>query len=315
MASPSPRPSRRHQLLAVAIPRLRGARELTDVPTERRRIEDGHARAGATLERLPTVALPWLGRRHDVVRDDSAGFPSYVITRRGRPEPARTLYYVHGGAYVAGIDPFQVRYACRLAEEIGARVVMPAYPLAPEHTWKDSHDHLGEAAAGWAAAGGLVLAGDSAGGGIALAIALTLRDRGGVQADRLLLHAPWADLSTSTPETFEVAEDDPWLFVGKLTTYADWWAGSIADLTRPEVSPALGDLTGLPPGLMLYGTRDTLAPGCRLLARNAAGQGWELTAVERAGLLHCYSLFPGVPEAREDFRRAVAFLRSGGSGG
>lgn len=304
--------SRQHRLLAAAIPRVRRAQDLTEVPTERARLERAHREAGAALDRLPTVAVPGFGRRYEVVRDARAGFPTYVVTRRGRPAPQRTLFYVHGGGFVSGIDPFHVRYACRLGDAIGARIVLPAYPLTPEHTWKDSHDQLVDQAAHWAGIGGLVLAGDSAGGGLALAVALSLRDRarsGGTrQADRLVLHAPWADLTTSTPETFEVTEDDPWLFVGKLTTYADWWAGSIDDLTRPEVSPALGDLSGLPPGLMFHGTRDTLAPGCRLLTRNAEAQGWALTTVERPDLLHCYTLFPGVPEAREDFARAVAFL-------
>jgi acetyl esterase/lipase len=70
---------------------------------------------------------------------------------------------VHGGGYMAPIDPFHVRYATRLADAIGARVVMPDYPLAPEHTWKDSHDALVDDAARWAGSeGGAVLAGDSA---------------------------------------------------------------------------------------------------------------------------------------------------------
>ena len=83
----------------------------------------------------------------------------------------------------------------------------------------------------------LVLAGDSAGGGFALALALTLRDRGGPQPSHLVLHSPWVDLTTSTPETAEFSARDPWLFLGKLATYAAWWAGSPDDLGRPEVSP------------------------------------------------------------------------------
>ena len=114
---------------------------------------------------------------------------------------------------------------------------------------------------------GLVLAGDSAGGGFALAVAGTLRDRGGPQPTHLLLHAPWVDLTTSTPETEAFALRDSWLFLGKLRAYALWWAGSVDELGRPEVSPALGDLAGLPPALVFCGTRDTLAAGLRRAAR------------------------------------------------
>ena len=114
----------------------------------------------------------------------------------------RTVVYLHGGGYVAADRPVHVRYAARLASALGARVVLPDYPLTPEHTWRDSHDAMADLAERLGAdSEEVVLAGDSAGGGYALALALTLRDRGGPQPSRLLLHSPWVDLTTSTPET------------------------------------------------------------------------------------------------------------------
>jgi len=103
--------------------------------------------------------------------------------------------------------------------------------------------------------------------------------------------------------------DDPWLFIGKMQAYAEWWAGSTEELGRPEVSPALGDLAGLPPALMFFGTRDSLAPGGRLLVRRAAEAGWRLTSVEEPGLLHVYPLLPLIPEARRAWRQTLEFLR------
>ncbi|HEU5037565.1 MAG TPA: alpha/beta hydrolase [Nocardioides sp.] len=302
-------PSRRHQLLAWAVPRLRGSTDLESPDVERARLLAGQAKAKGGL---PTALVPRFAKRFSVVTEVLTGaageFPSYVVTPRGA-EPRRTVVYLHGGGYVAGIDPFHVRYLARLASTLGARVVLPDYPLAPAHTWRDSHDQLADLTARWAAdSDELVLAGDSAGGGYALAVAETLRDRGGPQPARLLLHAPWVDLTTSTPETAAFSEADPWLFVGKLQAYADWWAGSPADLGRPEVSPALGDLAGLPPALVFCGTRDTLAPGCRLLARRAGAAGWDLTYVERPGLIHVYPLLPLIPEARDAWRRTLTFL-------
>jgi acetyl esterase/lipase len=312
-------PSRRHDLLARLVPALRRARELDDEPTERARVEAWHA----TLDpepgldpgldpglgrTLPTRAVPRFAKRWEATVTD-IGFPCHVLTPRGRPV-TRTLYYVHGGGYMAPIDPFHVRYATRLADAIGARVVLPDYPLAPEHTWKDSHDALVDDAARWAASeGGAVLAGDSAGGGLALSMALSMRDRGLAQASSLVMHAPWVDLTTSTPETFAADAIDPWLFIGKVQAYAAWWAGSVDELGRPEVSPALGDLTGLPRALVLYGTRDLLAPGCRLLARRAAEAGWDLTAIEEPDLIHVYGLLPFVPESARAFRQVREFLR------
>src|SRR6478609_6033883 len=285
-------PSRRHDLLARLVPVVRRSRELDDEPTERARVESWHA----TLDRtLPTRAVPRFAKRWEATVTD-VGFPCHVLTPRGRPV-TRTLYYVHGGGFMAPIDPLHVRYAIRLADAVGARVVMPDYPLAPEHTWADSHDALVEDAARWAGSeGGAVLAGDSAGGGLAL-------------ASSLVLHAPWVDLTTSTPETFAADAIDPWLFIGKVQAYAGWWAGSHADLGRPEVSPALGDLAGLPRALVLYGTRDLLAPGCRLLVRRATEAGWDLTAIEEPDLIHVYGLLPFVPESARAFRQVTGFVR------
>jgi acetyl esterase/lipase len=298
-------PSLRHELLARLIPRLRKSGDLETEPAERARIEAWHR----TLVRtLPTRVTPRFHKHWDVSVTD-IGFPSYVLTPRHR-RVHRTLYYVHGGGFMGPIDGIQVRYATRLAEAIGARVVMPDYPLAPEHTWRDSHDALVEDAAHWSGEeGGIVLAGDSAGGGLALALSLSMRDRGLTQATHLVMHAPWVDLTTSTPETPAVDAIDPWLFLSKVKAYAGWWAGSPQDLGRPEVSPALADLAGLPTALMLYGTRDLLHPGCRLLARRAAAAGWDLTSIEEPDLIHVYGLLPFTPEARRAFRQVVDFVR------
>ena len=68
-------------------------------------------------------------------------------------------------------------------------------------------------------------------------------------------------------------------------------------------------LDGLPPGILLYGTRDLLAPGCRLLARRATEAGWDLTAIEEPDLIHVYGLLPVIPEAARAFRQVRAFVR------
>jgi monoterpene epsilon-lactone hydrolase len=298
-------PSRRHDLLAHAIPRVRRARELEDEHTERLRVEQWHA----TLDRsLPTRLVPAFARSFSVITEEVAGFPVHVVTPR-HLDPDRTLFYVHGGGFMAPIDPFHVRYVTRLATALSARVVLPDYPLAPEHTWRDSFDPLADLAARWAGDSRVTLAGDSAGGGYALALAIALRDRGGPTPNEMLLLSPWVDLTTSTPATESYDAVDPWLFLGKLRAYAGWWAGSPDDLERPEVSPALADLSDLPRTLMFSGSRDLLVPGCRLLADRAAATDWDLTYLERPDLLHVFPMLPFIPEARTAHRITLEFLR------
>lgn len=301
-------PSRRHQALARAIPRLRRSRELDNEPAERARVERWHARLDRSFPVVPGFRRRFSVRTEELTGASGAPFASYVVTRRGST-PRRTVLYLHGGGFMAPMDAAHVRYAGRLATALDARVVLPDYPLAPEHTWRESHAALVEQAERCGASDELILAGDSAGGGLALALALSLRDRGRVTPARLLLISPWVDLTTSTPETPDFDAIDTWLFLGKLRAYAEWWAGSPEDLGRPEVSPALADLAGLPPALMLCGTRDLLVPGCRLLARRAAAAHWPLRYVEEEGLIHVYPLLPLIPEARRAWRTTLAFLR------
>lgn len=313
-----PTPSLGHRLVSEVLPRLRrpGNRAPLDADALRRAVAARHARETAAGPRpLPTAAALGFDRGFDLSTDDSAGFRTWIFSPRGR-EVTRTVVYLHGGSYMAGIDAFHITWTARLARALDARIVLPDYPLAPGHTWRDSRPQLVEMTRTWAKraedAGEreLVLAGDSAGGGYALSVAQGVRDAGGPQPGRLVLHSPWVDLSTSTAEeTARVARVDPWLDLDKVPVYAEWWAGSADDLARPEVSPVFGDLTDLPPALMFFGTRDLLLPGGRLLARRAAEQGWDLTSVEEQGLLHVYPLFPRfVSESRRAFAQVLAFL-------
>ena len=298
-------PSRRHDALAWAIPRLRKSREIDTEPKERARVERWHA----GLDRsLPTRIVPRFGRRFSIVTEVVGGFQVHVITPR-HLDPERTVMFLYGGGFMAPIDPVHVRYVARLATSLRARVVVPDYPLAPEHSWRDSFEPLTDLAARWATDGRLTLAGDSAGGGYALALALALRDRGGPQPSELLLISPWVDLTMSAPDTAAFDAIDPWLFLGKSKAYAGWWAGSPDDLARPEVSPGLGALDGLPRALMFSGTRDLLVPGCRALAARAANADWELVYVEEPDLLHVFPLLPLVPEARRAWQTTREFLR------
>ncbi len=253
-------------------------------------------------------------RDHVVQMTAEHGFPVSTLRRRdarpAAPGTARTVFYLHGGGFVKPADPAHWRFATRLAEELDADVVLPSYPLAPEFTVADSFPGMLELFAEVAhrSPGGVVLVGDSAGGGYALALAEALRDAGGPQPERLVLLAPWVDLTGNAPGTAQAAARDPWLSYEHLPLYAAFWAGSAepAALTDPRVSPGLGDLAGLPPTLMFCGTRDTLQPGCDALARRARATAWDLEYVVGPGLLHVYPLLP-VPEAKEAFDRVVDF--------
>lgn len=296
-----PAPSIRHRALAAVIGRVRRSGEVVDPEQTRREILDGR-RPDASAP--PAAAV----RGFDVTRDDTAGFPVWSLTVAGAT-PDRTVFYLHGGGYVGDVDRYHWRYVTQLARRLGVRVVVPAYPLAPEHTWRDALPPLVDLFEQVAIASprGVVLMGDSAGGGLALALAHQVVRRPGPQPTSLVLVSPWVDLASSTAGTQEAARRDPWLKLSKMDLYARWWAGE-DDLSRAEVSPLHGDQAGLPPTLVFCGTLDTLWPQVAAFVREARSAGVPVTYHEERDLLHVYPILP-VPEAGTAMEQLVTWLR------
>lgn len=293
-------------MVARAVGLLRSNYPVDDVPAMRARLIDDNRR----VEDGPPRDVE---QSHEVRIANEHGFPVHWLWRADRPEPGRTVVYLHGGGYVKPSDKRHWRFATRLADALDARVVLPLYPLAPEFTVEDSFDGLVDLLCRIVAESpeGVVLAGDSAGGGYALALAEAVRDRGEPGPSALVLLAPWVDLTGGTPGVREAADRDPWLSFDHLEHYAAFWAGSTAPkaLADPRVSPGLGDLGGLPPTLVLCGTRDLLQPGCDALFERAEAADWALEYVVAPGLVHVYPLLP-IPEAKAAFVHIVGFCRS-----
>lgn len=300
-------PSLQHTIASWVMPVLRRDMSPDDVPAMRAALTEQNR----LLEEGPPRDVR---KTHEESISNVHGFPVFELWPEGAEALSRSVLYLHGGAYVRPADERHWHFATRLAGALGARTVLPCYPLGPESTVEDSFEEMvelfGEVAA--QSPDGVVLVGDSAGGGYALALAEALRDRGGPQPDRLVLIAPWVDLTGSTPGVLEAAERDPCLSFPHLSIYATFWAGSDDPkrLADPRVSPGLGDLSGLPPALMLCGTRDLLQPGCDALFARADEAGWPLEYVVAPGLMHVYPLLP-VPEAREAMEHIVQFCTHG----
>lgn len=300
-------PSLQHAVLSRVIPLLSRNLSPHDIPAMREALtrDNRMAQEGPPKD---------VRRTHEETISNIHGFSAFTLWPAETEPTGPTVFYLHGGSYVRPTHAQHWRFATRLAEALGGRAVLPAYPLAPEFTVEDSFEEmveLFEEVAGQSPAG-VVLAGDSAGGGYALALAEALRDRGEAQPDRLVLIAPWVDLTGDTPGVLEAAEDDPWLSYPHLSIYASMWAGTDdpARLATPRLSPGLGELEGLPPTLMFCGTRDLLRPGCDALFERAKEADWPVEYVVSPGLIHAYPLLP-IPEAREAFGRIVDHCQHG----
>ncbi len=298
-------PSLHHTIVSWIVPFLRRNMSPEDVPAMRTKLTEEN--------RLAQEGPPQDVRRtHEESISNIHGFPVFELWAAEVSAPGRAVLYLHGGAFVHPSDKRHWQFATRLADALEARTVLPAYPLAPEFSVEDSFEQMIEIFDEVAAVSpeGVVLVGDSAGGGYALALAEALRDRGGAQPERMVLIAPWVDLTGEAPGTVEAAARDPWLSLPHLSIYASFWAGSEERevLAGPRLSPGLGNLAGLPPTLMLCGTRDLLQPGCDALFDRADEADWPLEYAVAPGLIHVYPLLP-IPEARAAFEHIVHFCR------
>ncbi|HET9074989.1 MAG TPA: alpha/beta hydrolase fold domain-containing protein [Solirubrobacteraceae bacterium] len=240
----------------------------------------------------PTTFAPPRRLRGDVSlsRRRVRGWPVYELAPTAGPTRG-TVVYTHGGGWVNEIVVQHWRLCARIAAEAGVRVLVPIYPLIPEATAADVVAGVAELAVEADRDGPLCLAGDSAGGQIALAAALVVRDRFGIRAGQTVLISPALDATLSNPEIPAVETVDPWLGRAGVEVFTDVWRGDLT-LTDPLVSPVYGDLTGLGPLTVFIGTRDILWPDTRRLAERARAAGVRVDLHERPGLVHVYPLLP-----------------------
>ena len=220
------------------------------------------------------------------------------------------MVYVHGGGWVNQISAQHWHLAAQIAAEANTTVSVPIYPLVPFGTAsvvaagvvdlvRDNLERYGSTC----------LAGDSAGGQIALAAALALRDEHHVTLPQTVLISPALDLSWSNPRIPTVQPSDPWLATPGGQVLAGLWRGE-RDILDPVVSPLMGDLTGLGPITLFSGTRDVLNPDAHLLVGKAADAGVDLAFHEGAGQVHVYPLLP-TAVGRDARATAVRALRDG----
>ncbi|QWC83765.1 alpha/beta hydrolase [Nocardioidaceae bacterium] len=301
-----PRRGRSPQALAVA----------AFLTATRRRRSLGERVAGV---RLPTSAPP-AARVRDVAAVTSYPLDGHTVWRLQPLAPPATggavplVVYLHGGAFLNGIDPFHWRFVAGLIARTGAEVLVPEYPLTPpatvEQTLPWSVAAYAEPAASARAQGRrVVLMGDSAGANLALTTAVAARDAGLTVPDEVALLSPWLDVAGLSPGGIALDRHDPMLDRVAGLEAGRMYAGApgVAD---PRVSPVHADLAGLRI-TSWCGDRDQVVADQRELARRAAAAGWDVATREVPGMVHCFMLIDLLPEARATAAEIAAVVSGG----
>ncbi|WP_432971964.1 alpha/beta hydrolase [Dactylosporangium sp. CA-233914] len=227
----------------------------------------------------------------------------------GRP----VLLYLHGGFYCIGSARTHRHLAGRLADLAGAACLVLDYRRAPEHPFPAAvTDALAAVETVRAAApdAPIVIAGDSAGAGLAVSVATRLRDDGARPPDLLVLFSPWADLTCSFGSHRELAAADPVLDTEDLLAMAARYAGG-ADRRRPELSPVLGDLAGLPPVLVQVGGQEVLLDDALTLVEGVRGAGGRAVLHHWPHMFHVWQWYhPILPEGARALHDAGEVIRA-----
>jgi len=241
------------------------------------------------------------------------GLPGEWLRPQGA-SAAGVVLYLHGGAYITGSCHTHRGLAGHLARAAASDCFLLDYRLAPEHPFPAAVD---DALAAYLAlqaaqpARPVALAGDSAGGGLALALALRLRDAGHTAPATMALLSPWTDLALSLPTHVSKAAVDPFFpDTSTLSAAAQMYAAQ-TPRTHPLVSPHYASLHGLPPTLIHVGEHEALLGDAQALAATMRAAGTPVQLQEFAGMWHVWQIFAGrFAEANTSIQTLGAFLRA-----
>ena len=252
------------------------------------------------------------GYEYEIV--EGRGFPMEYL----RPEgvvTGRVILQLHGGGYIGPMKNIYRKFAVRYSRlSFGGDVLTIDYRVAPEHPYPAALEDAVHAYE-WLIKekdyrpGNIVVTGDSAGGGLALALCLYLRDRNLPLPAGLILMSPWTDLTCSGDSYETNYERDP-LFgnTRESMLYDSPYIGE-ADPKDPYISPVFGDFKGLPPMLFQAGSYEMLLSDTLQAAENARQAGVKRRVSVYEGMFHVFQMSMDlIPESREAWEEAGKFL-------
>ncbi|WP_424361732.1 alpha/beta hydrolase [Methylocystis parvus] len=230
-------------------------------------------------------------------------------------DPSRVLLFFHGGGYCSGSIVSHRRMVTEAGRAASARTLAVAFRLAPEFPFPAAYD---DALAAWRflraqgiAAERIAVGGDSAGGGLSIALALRLRDLGEPLPDCLWLCSPWTDLTMSGETLASKDAVDPLIHKAYLEELASAYVPTGVDRKDPRVSPLYADLKGLPPMLIQVGSDETLLADSTRFAAAAGAADIPVTLEVWPHMIHAWMMWNArLADGRRALEHAGRFIQA-----
>lgn len=303
----------RHALTAGAWAMRAGAGGVPDASAPVEELEAYGLRLRDVSERA--AARRPIGRHVRWQTDPAAPVDTTWILTPGIERPTgsdRVLLHLHGGAYFMGSSVTHRGLGAALSRAARAPVLLPDYRLAPEHPFPAALDDV-RAVWAWLTedlqlpAHRIALSGDSAGGGLAAALLVRLRDQGDALPACYVGISPWVDLAGRSASMREREDVDPWLSPDMVSPAARTYAAS-TPIDDPLISPLYADLRGLPPALVHAGSDEILLDDAVRFVAACRDAGVDASLGTFPGLWHVFHAFP-IPESRDAVHEIGAFVR------
>ena len=278
-------------------------------------------RPSAKLVRYYVHPQAWIGGQIfssfgiKVRRDNFSGIPGAIFTPRKNVNTKSIIFYLHGGGYCFGSSLTTHKVGLtKLAKQTGSVCYSVDYRLAPEHQYPAALD---DALTAWKHIVSqnpncnIILAGDSAGGGLSLALMMYLRDNNEQLPDGLVLFSPWTDL-TCSGKTYETkAKYDPMFTTNMPKDSANIYVPEDEKKTDPYISPLYGDFTNLPRTLVIVGGNEILLDDSRLFAQKAEKSGVDIEIDIWPSMFHDWWLFGSfIPETKQVLDKVTNWINN-----
>ena len=278
-------------------------------------------RPSAKLVRYYVHPQAWIGGQIfssfgiKVKRDNFSGIPGAIFTPRKNVNTKSIIFYLHGGGYCFGSSLTTHKVGLtKLAKQTESVCYSVDYRLAPEHQYPAALD---DALTAWKHIVSqnpncnIILAGDSAGGGLSLALMMYLRDNNEQLPDGLVLFSPWTDLTCSR-ETYETkAKYDPMFTTNMTKDSANIYVPEDVKKTDPYISPIYGNFTNLPRTLVLVGGNEILLDDSRHFAQKAKESGVDIEIDIWPSMFHDWWLFGSfIPETKQVLDKVANWINN-----
>lgn len=254
---------------------------------------------------------------YNISEEEVENRPVYTITPKNGVTNELVIMYVHGGSYVGDLEKEHWKTCSDIINQLGCTIIVPDYPLTPKYNYKDTismMETLYKQLIEKIDPSNFIVMGDSAGGGLSLALLEKVGEENIQMPNQTILISPWLDVRLNNPEIEEVEPNDPELNKSALKIAGENYAGKDG-IDSYLVNPIDGPLDKLKNVSIFTGTNDILNPDIKILQERAKEVGTEINVYETEGATHVWLLYKykdekNDPLVQEPYKQMIELLKN-----